>query len=344
MPAFRADAIVIETPASNGLPSLKMVSKRYTPTTSKAPDSSRDVSLVVMHGLGLNKEQWEPVVEKLWIHAKANAQNYRICEIWAPEWQSHGESGILNRSVIETNNVKGLVVSVWGLGLAALLKQPYLRGKRVIGVGFSIGNLALLNALREFSKSAPPVIGLVILEPILFDRETSSPENPRSQAVVNIMMKGIKSQGECWPDREQAKKYLTKRLPWSRWDASVLDKYLTFGLMDTTDTAGSSVVKTICSRAEEASAYENYVDAWSALATVEELSPIIPIHVVFGTEDRLIPRAWKNCAIDASKGRKIAGVHEIVASHMIPHEKPEELAILLAQLIQGMMADLRSKL
>ncbi|KAF9262111.1 hypothetical protein L218DRAFT_904238 [Marasmius fiardii PR-910] len=342
MSTFQTETLVVNTPRANGLYALKMVVKRYTRATPTKPTrGSRDVSLVVMHGHGLTKEQWEPTLEKLWEQAESDpdlSQCYRITEVWAPEWHSHGESAILNRAVIQSNSVRKIVVSHWGIGLAAFIREGHLENKRVIFVGFSSGNLAMLNCLREFSASKPPVVGLVIVEPILFDKETASPSHSKSQAVFNLLIKGVRSQAETWRNREEAKKYLTKRPPWCLWDQTVLANYLQHGLMDFVDAGGDQAVKTICPRDGEAAVYENYSDTWSAMSELEQLSPFIPIHVVFGGREKFIPQEWRAGCVDVSKGRNVAGVHTVPeAAHMIPQEKPAEFAKLLSQLVRDIV-------
>ncbi|KAJ4469260.1 Alpha/beta hydrolase fold-1 [Lentinula aciculospora] len=349
MSTIQREKVVIDTPPVEGLPSLKMVTNHYTRTTSaRMHPSYGDVALVFMHGLGQTKEQWEPVLTKLWDEVEGNkdlSRCYTISEAWTPEWQSHGESAILNKSVFARDNIQGISVSVWATGLAALFTQGYLKNKKVIAVGFSIGNLAILNGFRPFlSSGKPPVIGLIVVEPLMFDRETSSPDHPKSNVMVKLMKKGIQSQAENWSDREAARQYLTKQLPWSQWERSVLESYLQYGLEDSTDATGKPVVKLICSRAEEASTYGRYLESWDALSMLEQLCSSIPIHVVFGSKDRLIPREWKASVVDASKGRKVAGVHQIQASHMVPAEKPEDFARLVSQLIQDIVCNPLSKL
>ncbi|GAW08193.1 alpha beta-hydrolase [Lentinula edodes] len=143
--------------------------------------------------------------------------------------------------------------------------------------------------------------------------------------IVKMMKKGIMSQAENWPNQEAARQYLTKQLPWSQWEQSVFESYMCHGL-------------------------ENYEvngkqgESWDALSMLEQLSSIIPIHVVFGSKDKLIPREWKACVIDTSKGRKVAGVHQIEASHMVPAEKPADFAKLVSQLIRDIICSPVSKL
>ena len=45
----------------------------------------------------LDKEQWEPILDKVWSSA---GSEFSIREAWALEWQSHGDSAILNEEVL----------------------------------------------------------------------------------------------------------------------------------------------------------------------------------------------------------------------------------------------------
>ncbi|KAJ3911175.1 Alpha/beta hydrolase fold-1 [Lentinula edodes] len=349
MSILQTEKVVVNTPPVDGLPSLKMVVNRYTRTPlAKIDPSCNNISIILFHGLGQTKEQWEPVLANLWDEAEGNAdfaRCYHISEAWTPEWPSHGESATLNKPVLLENNIQGISVTVWASGISAFFMQGYLKNKQVIAVGFSIGTLAMFNGLCPIfsAEKSTPVIGLVVVEPLMFDRETSSPDHPRSNMIVKMMKKGIMSQAENWPNQEAARQYLTKQLPWSQWEQSVFESYMCHGL-ENYEVNGKQGVKLICSRAEEASTYGQYQESWDALSMLEQLSSIIPIHVVFGSKDKLIPREWKACVIDTSKGRKVAGVHQIEASHMVPAEKPADFAKLVSQLIRDIICSPVSKL
>ncbi|KAL0564215.1 hypothetical protein V5O48_017836 [Marasmius crinis-equi] len=213
---------------------------------------------------------------------------------------------------------------MWGRGLAAFINEGHLQNKRIIMVGFSARTIAMFNGLGEFLGERIPVVGLVVVEPILYDQETASPAHPQWQAASELMIKGVKAQKEIWPDQEEAKQYLVKRPPWCRWDQSVLDSYLRYGLTEFSGADGTQAIRTICLRAEEASIYDHYEDIWRAMNVMEKLSCMVPIHVVFGAKDRIM-------------GRKVAGVHKVDTSHMVPQEKPGEFADLLSQLIRDIL-------
>jgi hypothetical protein len=47
-----------------------------------------------------DKEQWEPVIEDLFTIQRTKTRNRRIREVWAFDWQSHGDSAVLNQPLL----------------------------------------------------------------------------------------------------------------------------------------------------------------------------------------------------------------------------------------------------
>lgn len=47
-----------------------------------------------------DKEQWEPVIETIVQTQCTKNRNRRIREVWAFDWQSHGDSAILNHHIL----------------------------------------------------------------------------------------------------------------------------------------------------------------------------------------------------------------------------------------------------
>lgn len=109
------ETFLLETPPVVGSKSLTMAAKRYT---YRDGDAARDgVTLLMFHGLGQressttpdsldltlyqDKEQWEPVIEKLYALRSDTASSSQIREAWSFDWQSHGESAVLNEKALE---------------------------------------------------------------------------------------------------------------------------------------------------------------------------------------------------------------------------------------------------
>lgn len=86
--------------------------KRYTHRDLSAdPADSGAITLILTHGLGLHKEQWEPVLQDLFgLLGTANSiaiggAKLKIREAWSIELPDCGESALLNEEVL--NHHKG---------------------------------------------------------------------------------------------------------------------------------------------------------------------------------------------------------------------------------------------
>jgi hypothetical protein len=105
---------VFDTPGNSG---LKMVANRYKilPYTEET-----GLTLLLTHCIGgresflklgyisqldfenssSDKEQWEPVIESI-VHTQCTKnRDRRIREVWAFDWQSHGDSAVVNHHIL----------------------------------------------------------------------------------------------------------------------------------------------------------------------------------------------------------------------------------------------------
>lgn len=78
---------------------LIVCAKRYWDPSSQ--ETTRDgVTCVLAHGTGFHGEQWEPTLRHLFSLAKH--RGLRIHEAWSVECPNHGDSAIMNESVLST--------------------------------------------------------------------------------------------------------------------------------------------------------------------------------------------------------------------------------------------------
>jgi hypothetical protein len=115
---MNTETFIFDTPYVQGhVSGLKMCANRYTMRGSQPQDG---FTLIACHGLGqrqylnalifitlnlvsVDKEQWEPVLQRLFALNIGKAPGRRVYEVWALEWQSHGESFMLNKELIGDN-------------------------------------------------------------------------------------------------------------------------------------------------------------------------------------------------------------------------------------------------
>lgn len=64
-----------------------------------------------------DKEQWEPVIEKLFTLQKKMDKTHRIREAWSFDWQNHGDAAVLNRELLKVR-VEGVCMSITSFSIS----------------------------------------------------------------------------------------------------------------------------------------------------------------------------------------------------------------------------------
>ncbi|THG95994.1 hypothetical protein EW026_g5760 [Hermanssonia centrifuga] len=123
------DTVIFETPAEVNGEKLKMAANRYTTNNS----SKSGVTLILTHASGTHKEHWEPVLENLL--PQLQDSSFSIHEIWAFDWQSHGDSAVLNAGIFSRHEYAPTTVD-WGNALATFVKA-FLMNHRIVCIGHS---------------------------------------------------------------------------------------------------------------------------------------------------------------------------------------------------------------
>ncbi|KAJ6507581.1 hypothetical protein DFH09DRAFT_1334574 [Mycena vulgaris] len=94
------DTFTLLPPGVEGSAALSMAAKRYR-HSSRTPQDG--VTLIMLHALGQHKEQWEPVIDTIYALHSGRSSSPQIREVSALDWQSHGDSAVINREVLEAD-------------------------------------------------------------------------------------------------------------------------------------------------------------------------------------------------------------------------------------------------
>ena len=153
-----------------------MAAKRYRVASAPA---TADIVLLFAHGTGFraydppcttvyiadstypDKEHFEPMLQDF-LAAQGTTGRPAVCEAWAFDWQTHGDSAVLNQGLIPSGSTElpgesqlivfsfsmcltGTLpgVSIWARAIAEFIKAGHVRGKRLIAAGHSVGNTAM---------------------------------------------------------------------------------------------------------------------------------------------------------------------------------------------------------
>lgn len=165
---------------------LKVAAKRYWSTPSAKHVGPGSATLILAHGSGFrtccmtihisildieetDKEHFEPFLEHLFSLSEDDG-SARIREAWALDWQSHGDSAVLNADVIKPDEIVSESdhalhhqissshlpgISIWGQALASFASSTRLQGP-IIAIGHSAGSSALYDDILFIANDHSP--------------------------------------------------------------------------------------------------------------------------------------------------------------------------------------------
>ncbi|KAK7012805.1 Alpha/beta-hydrolase [Favolaschia claudopus] len=338
VPTLNIESFILPSPPTPTGKPLSIAAKRYT-----APGAIQSVgiTLVMFHGLGQHKEQWEPTLEKLFaIHSssRSNSNLPQIREAWALDWQSHGESAVLNQNSLQ-DDAESAPLNLWGIAIANFLKSNHVAGHRLYGVGYSSGTVGLLLSTRDsdfdFANKCP-YNGIILVEPSMMDEDTwKASGEDEIQPAFDMVTNAVKHRRDVWATREAALKFFMGRFPWNAWDPRIVALFAEHALTSGKDKEGKPCVVRSCPMIHEALAFQvNLKNTWDAVEQISKLSPRVPIHVVFGETVDLMPQVIHECVVDKSKGRNVASITTIPdVGHTIMQEMPDVVATTVSDLL-----------
>ncbi|KAJ7492901.1 Alpha/Beta hydrolase protein [Mycena galericulata] len=307
---------------------LKMTAKRYF--TTESASNEEGFSLLFAHCIGSHKEQWEPVIEQTFRLQQSKPRHQRVREAWSFDWQNHGDAAALNHELLSWQS--GVSAYEWAEGIAAFVRAPRMRGKRMVAIGHSAGTGAMVMTMRGLPLTALPYTSIVLIEPTLATREVFSCHvADRTAAVAGTLVRR-----EQWRSRAEAYAWFARRAPWKRWDPRVLRIFTEFRLRETPD--GDVTLK--CDRRQEAIAYPDVHPHFDAVDEIARVCRTMPIHLVWASRSNFAPRVVQDALSDISEGRRVASITRLEGGHMIIQECPDRVALEICKALDCVGVDL----
>ncbi|KAF8079386.1 Alpha/Beta hydrolase protein [Lyophyllum atratum] len=344
--ALQSDYLVLDGATGDATlgHSLKMTAKCYT-----VGDSSKNaagLTLLLTHCIGSHKEQWEPTIQRMFQVQQAKDESYRIREAWSFDWQNHGDAAVLNRDalisrpggVCESPN-KALMdfsdrkqaVYEWASAITAFVRSPRMKGHRLVGLGHSAGTGALMLTTKDFPLSRLPYAAIVLIEPAMITRKLFNAHLEDRMETMNFAVSATSVRRDTWDSRDMALRWFSKRFPWNSWDPRVVRILAEYGLRDV-----PPVVALKCDRKQEAVSYPDKEGHFESMTLLGRICHELPIHVVWGTRNDLIPQFIQDSLCDTTEGRFVKSVTKVKgAGHMIVQEQPERLARALCEILDS---------
>ncbi|KAG2340095.1 hypothetical protein BDR05DRAFT_890505 [Suillus weaverae] len=298
------------------------------------------LTLVFTHGLASHKEQYDPTIARLLLHAQARAM---IRDIWVPDLPNHGQTALLNRPVLDARKAVGKAMCTTkdiALYLQAFLSSPSLESSTVVGIAHSGSCTLWIFALTSMHPSLTP-FALIIVEPTLMF-PSLTPTDPRSiHGAANV--RGSLAKRDRWTDREALTRWLMGgKGVWRKWDKRVLNGYVRYGFEEVNESdlgtgKKKSYVTPTLRKDEESPLYaclSHTVEPESlgrACRAVEEAGR--GVHIIWADFEEFISKAARKEILDAAEHRVVSQRTIKGAGHLIPQEKPDELGEALVKIL-----------
>ncbi|KAF9465455.1 Alpha/Beta hydrolase protein [Collybia nuda] len=315
---LQVNHFVFDSPPSSEGTGLKITAKCYT-----VGDSARNVAgltLLFTHCIGSHKEQWEPTISRLFEIQEKKGVAHRLCEAWSFDWQSHGDAAVLNHEALSTQ--RGVSIYEWAPALTAFVQSPRMRGHRIVALGHSAGAGAIMLTTRVFPVSQIPYAAVLLIEPTIVTRELFNTHKDDRMAAMNFAVNATSVRRDKWVSRDAAFEWFGSRYPWNTWDPRVVRSLTEYGLQDT-----PSGVTLKCDRKQEAASYPDTEGYFESAILIRRVCHALPIHIIWGDGNDLVPEFIQESLSDESEGRVVASVSKVEgAGHMIVQEQPDRLA------------------
>ncbi|PPQ72245.1 hypothetical protein CVT24_002345 [Panaeolus cyanescens] len=330
---------------------LKITAKRYT--FQNSAQEVHGLTLLITHCIGAHKEQWEPIIERLFILQQHRDRTQRIREAWSFDWQNHGDAAVLNQDILK-DRPEGVSVFEWYPAITQFVRSPMMKGHRIVPMGHSAGAATvyvsvpsltftndfmltyLLHASMLTTRDIPiyelPYAAMILIEPTIVTRELFELQREDRMASMDFAVAATSSRRDHWPSKEKALEYFSKRLPWSIWDPRVLRLLVTYGLQDSPQ--GGVTLK--CHRKQEAISYPDAEPHFEGAVQLSRICHALPVHIIWGTRNDLVPEFIQDSLSDVSQGCIVASVVKIKrAGHMVVQEQPDRLAHVISDMLNA---------
>ncbi|KAJ7662076.1 Alpha/Beta hydrolase protein [Mycena polygramma] len=278
--------------------------------------------------LPADKEQWEIIIGKI-----VELLPGRINEVWAIDWQNHGNSAVLNDHALQT---KTATIEDYADILRSFVESHYVAGKKIIAIGHSTGTcawqalrLTLTLAIFQISLPVSPIAAVILFEPVHILPPVTANDDRILKGKLNV--RGVQSRQTTFASREEASIWARKRVPWKIWDDRMFQCYLQHGFRP---VKGSSQVTTSCSASQEMWQCEPNVPIIAGYL-YPKLCTTFAVHGIFGERPEMYSNVVRDRFFDGKEGRSMATVQIIPkAGHLLVQEKPDTPAETIVSILR----------
>ncbi|KAI0695718.1 hypothetical protein BC835DRAFT_1272887 [Cytidiella melzeri] len=244
------------------------------PSFDSAQSHRVPLTLIVLHSTSFHKEALEPTVADLFAFT---SNQTHIREAWIIECPNHGESAVLNHSMLLSKKYAGYfscetyAEAAQRLLLADIDGGPHsrIRTDRIVGIGHSLGGCGIV----FLANMMPIFTSLILLDPFLL---------PIEQTLISALRRKLVSRAESrkntWLSVQELEQDVQKR----PWDERVRRLYLQYGLCKSDHPTSGTHYTLACTREQETTMYRDPLGATKPVQYLGRICGQIPVHIAFG--------------------------------------------------------------
>lgn len=130
-----------------------------------------------------------------------------------------------------------LAVIEWAKGLQSFITSDHVSGRRLVGIGHSVGATAMsvssftavylllivcYSILSTAALDSCPFAAIILVEPALITRAAFDQHREERIAALAFLRKAINARRDIWNSRDDAMQFFRNRVPWKLWDSRIL--------------------------------------------------------------------------------------------------------------------------
>ncbi|KAF7436257.1 hypothetical protein PC9H_003086 [Pleurotus ostreatus] len=260
---------------------LKTVAKRYRSTDARSAKDGTGITLLLVHGTGFHKEQWEPTIQAIFNHyaSPGSSQRTKVTEVWSFDWHDHGAAAVINREALKARGDRGGSLRELGDAMAAFVKSEHVKGHTLVSVSHSLGSAATLFSTKLFPVHELPYQTLFFVDPTMC-REEFWHQNLHIRKGLfdyGALATGSARRRDRWSSKEEAFSWFSTRFPWKTWDTRAVRSFVDHAL-----ERRDEEVRLKCNKLHESEYYSPSENIFDPPHIISKLCHAVPIHIIWG--------------------------------------------------------------
>ncbi|KAF9489040.1 hypothetical protein BDN71DRAFT_1402269 [Pleurotus eryngii] len=260
---------------------LKTVAKRYRSADARLAKDDTGITLLLVHGTGFHKEQWEPTIQAIFDHyaCRGSSQRTEVTEVWSFDWHDHGAAAVINQEALRAKGDRGGSLRELGDALAAFIKSDHVKGHTLVSVSHSLGSAATLFSTNSFPMHELPYHTLIFVDPTMCWEEFWHKNLHTRKGLFDYgaLAAGSARRRDRWSSKDEAFSWFSNRFPWKTWDIRAVRSFVDHALEQKGAYVGLK-----CNKLHESEYYSPSENVFDPPNIISRLCHAVPVHIIWG--------------------------------------------------------------